>query len=130
MKTFNQRLIAIIAIAFLGISVFSLKAQQQSSGNSQIPIYILGRDNSNRHMRPQAPSRQRIYCNYENGILYIEFNIPEGECLLTTNNIETNETTQYYFNSNFPAQINIGDISNAEIIISTSNGNTYQGFIE
>jgi len=130
MKTFNQRLITIIAIAFFIFSGFSLHAQQQSSGNSQIPIYIIGGDTSNKHMRPQAPSRQRIDCSYENGILYIEFKVSEGECLLSINNIETNEITQYYFNSNYPSQIYIGNINNAEIIISTSIGNTYQGYIE
>lgn len=129
MKTFKQRLTSVLTISLISIFGFYCKADGQSNGSSQISIYILGSNSSNNHLRPQVPSRQRIDCFYENGYLHFNFTIPEGECLLTLINAETGESSQYNFNSNYPSVIYIGYIDNAEIIIDTDNGNTYQGFI-
>lgn len=129
MRTFKQRLTSVLIITLISITGFYSKADGQTNNSSQIAIFILGSNNSNNHLRPQAPSRQRIDCTYENGYLQFSFTVPEGECLLTLINNETDESTQYNFNSNYPSLIYIGYFDNAEIIIDTENGNTYQGFI-
>lgn len=77
--------------------------------------------------RPKAPSRQRISCHYTNGMLYIQFAVPEGNCELIVTNTETGDSQVYYFDSSFDAFINIGRLSSFELYITTEKGNSYFG---
>ena len=77
--------------------------------------------------RPKAPSRQRISCHYTNGMLYIQFAVPEGNCELTVIDTENGDSQIYYFDSSVGAFINIGKLSSFELYITTEKGNSYFG---
>lgn len=76
--------------------------------------------------RPQSPSRQEISCEYGNGCLFISFLYSEGVCSLSVT--EGGEETQVYdFDSSSEAVIFVGELTSANITITTEYGHTYKG---
>ena len=74
--------------------------------------------------RPKAPSAQRITASVANGVLFIDFAISEGESLLTI--FSTERTLEYTFDSAAPLMLNIGEMHDFQISISTEKGNCYE----
>lgn len=83
----------------------------------------------NNPKRPKLPTRQIIQCIYQNGSLYFQFAIAEGECQLTVTDMTTGFARQYVFDSSADATINVGTLTQAHIEISTANGHEYEGWL-
>ena len=79
--------------------------------------------------RPKIPSMQHIECWYEDGMLTLDFAIPEGDCVLTVTEEQTGMSSGYSFDSASTAQVYIGEIWNATIEINTENGHSYKGWL-
>ena len=77
--------------------------------------------------RPKAPSRQSVVCIYDDGNLYFEFAIPEGECQLMLSDSSTGEIVVEYFDSAVSEPVYVGYHRTASLTVNTENGNTYAG---
>lgn len=81
--------------------------------------------------RPQMPAHQRISAEYLDGILYIEFKIPEGNCEVKYTDTVTGLRGSSDFDSTSPANILIGSLrGRLELSITTSFGNEYEAVID
>lgn len=80
------------------------------------------------HKRPKAPSAQYISCVYEAGYLNIEFLIPEGDGSLSINSSD-GTLFSCAFDTTSPAEVYIGEYSEAIITINTEYGHAYEGFL-
>ncbi len=116
----------LILFLFLGSSVAYSENLILPSSTS---IVITDTKKDDKPGRPKTPSRQRILCTYENGSLYFQFAIPEGECQLTVTDMTTGFARQYVFDSSADAAINVGTLTQAHIEISTANGHEYEGWL-
>ena len=116
----------LILFLFLGSSVAYSENLILPSSTS---IVIKDKKEKNEPVRPKAPSRQRIQCAYENGCLYFQFAIPEGECQLTVTDMTTGFARQYVFDSSAAATVYVGVLTQAHIEISTANGHEYEGWL-
>ena len=86
----------------------------------------LKRDRVNESKRPQAPSRQRVTCSYDGEYLTVDFVIPEGECEVAIAEWYSGTVQTYTIDStDLTAQINVGELYESTITISTESGNTY-----
>ncbi len=78
--------------------------------------------------RPNAPSRQMIYCTYEGEILTMDFAIPEGICEVDITDLYTGITMCYSIDSSeLTAYVYIGTIGEFSIEVLTEKGNAYIG---
>lgn len=77
--------------------------------------------------RPKAPSMQYISCTYMDGMLYVDFAYPEGECVLTVTNLSNGLSSSYGFDSTEAAEIYVGNLAKARLDVTTAYGNSYQG---
>lgn len=94
----------------------------QGSGGT----YLKKKSGENRTKRPNAPDRQLISCYCNDGILTVTFAFSEGECeaYITDNNSGV-VATYTFDSSNLIAEIEIGDIQDFHIEITTERGVTY-----
>ena len=77
-------------------------------------------------LRPKAPSRQRVTCSYDGEYLTVDFVIPEGECEVAIAEWYSGTVQTYTIDStDLTAQINVGELYESTITISTESGNTY-----
>lgn len=110
---------------FLLFITFSSVASADNTGSpvtTKIGIFKTQSSND----RPQSPSRQEISCEYGNGCLFISFLYSEGVCSLSVT--EGGEETQVYdFDSSTEAVIFVGELTSANITITTEYGHTYKG---
>lgn len=80
--------------------------------------------------RPFSLTDQNIWCSYDGeGTLYFDFAIPEGDCTLTVVEEETGRIGRYSFDSECYPQVYVGPIWNATLLLDTSLGNSYEGWI-
>lgn len=126
-------IILVMAMLFCCSTTQTVSAQSQSPETP--PTYTptrrdvpLNRKGSDPSLRPHKPSMQQICCYHENGILYIEFRVPEGTCNLTVTSSEQG-VEEYTIESSIPSEIYIGALDEFDIEIETENGNTYEGGI-
>ena len=123
-------IILVLMMAICLISPLGFQAQDQNSQGGKpnaTKVPIKNKKEPSPIARPHAPSRQQIDCYYLDGILYIEFLLPEGECQMTVTydcGIE-----DYLFSSTIPSEIYMGELDEFDIEIETENGNTYEGGI-
>lgn len=112
------------------VSVFCLQTQADDNkeASSNVSIYFLKRGGDGRTDKPRMPSRQCVYGIYDGENLYIEFSIPEGMCDMAVSDSYGFEQT-YQFDSNSPSVTYVGEVETAEITITTSCGNVYEGSI-
>ena len=66
-------------------------------------------------------------CTYDDGNLYFEFTIPEGECQLILSDPSTGETVAAGFDSAMSEPIYVGYHSTASLTVTTANCHTYTG---
>ena len=110
---------------FLLFITFSSVASADNTGTSPTTIISFSKSKSSND-RPQSPSRQEISCEYGDGCLYLSFRYSEGVCSLSVT--EIGEVTQVYdFDSSTEAVILVGELTSADITITTEYGHTYKG---
>ncbi len=129
MNAISKKVVLIlVSLIFCIPSVIHADGNGGNNNESQTrPVIIIG---GNRPMRPKTPLMQEIYGFYENGYLFLEFAIPEGQCVMTINELIDGTSRQYYFESSEDVQVYIGAITEVDIRIETANGNIYDGYIE
>lgn len=76
--------------------------------------------------RPQAPSRQRIGCEYDGQVLALDFVYPEGECNVTLTEYYSGAQQSYVVDSSdCYAEIPVGQIYESTLTLTTPSGTTY-----
>ena len=121
---------ALILLTLFSLTNDDIKASTSNENTEQNKtLIILQKENGNNHKRrPNAPSRQQIYCINNADDITISFIIPEGECACYITDVYTNNTYTYYFDSSeLEINLNTNGISNFYLKIITENGNTYIG---
>ncbi len=80
--------------------------------------------------RPKAPSAQVVEAGYEDGYLYLNFKYSEGPAVLYVYNADqTTLCSQHVFNTDGEAAVYIGSVTDAYLLVETSNGHEYEGWI-
>lgn len=80
--------------------------------------------------RPKAPSMQEIECSYSDGWLNISFRLNEGMATLYIyDSDQTTLRTQQVFYTDSEASLYVGDLNDAYLLIDTSYGHQYEGWI-
>lgn len=80
--------------------------------------------------RPKAPSAQVVEAAYEDGYLYLNFKYSEGPAVLYVYDADqTTLRSQHVFNTDGEAAIYIGTVTDAYLLVETSNGHEYEGWI-
>lgn len=76
--------------------------------------------------RPQAPSRQRVSCQYDGENLVLDFVYSEGTCTADLTEMFSGYTQTYTFDSDdLTAEIHVGQLYESTITLTTEAGNTY-----
>lgn len=117
-------ILPLIIVLSLSLNLYADNETSESNNSITVTLEKVIKD---RFKRPKAPSRQQISCIYSDGLLFINFLIDEGERTLSVTNNENGQVAIYTFDTAFPAEIAVGELSSATIEISTSAGNTYEG---
>ena len=81
-----MRRLILICLVILSCNFISTAQNENTSVSTSI---ILKNRNQNRPKKPKVPSLQYIQCIYQNGCLYFQFAIADGECQLTVNTFLT-----------------------------------------
>ena len=120
-----SKIILTASVLMLGTGVADADNGNQS-GSADFKQIVLnpGRPVGHRH---NAPSKQSVMCTYDDGNLYFEFAIPEGECQLILSDLSTGEVVAADFDSAMSEPIYIGYHSTASLTVTTANGHTYTG---
>lgn len=80
--------------------------------------------------RPKAPSAQVVEASYEDGCLQLNFKYGEGPAVLYVYDADqTTLRSQHVFSSDSEASVYIGAVADAYILIETSGGHEYEGWI-
>ncbi len=108
------------------IIAISFTVHAETDPVKEKPILLELRDRK-QTQRPKAPSRQKISCIYSAGKLLINFLIDEGDATLAITNKENGQVSVYNFNTAFPTEIAVGELTSAYIKITTAAGNEYEG---
>lgn len=80
--------------------------------------------------RPHSPSNQEITCTYSEGCLLFNFRYPEGMCTLEVTDSETGDILTYSFDSEGEAVVLVGELNNAHLLITTTSGHSYEGYLQ
>ncbi|MDE6097505.1 MAG: hypothetical protein K2G24_01310 [Muribaculaceae bacterium] len=121
--------LAIGAVLFLSVDKISADTPGGTNGNlSNGPVFIPKTDPKG--TRPKAPSAQVVEATYEDGYLYLNFKYSEGPAVLYVYDSEqTTLLSQHMLSTESETAIYIGNISDAYLLIETSNGHEYEGWI-
>ena len=80
--------------------------------------------------RNKAPSAQQVEARYEDGYMYLNFKYSEGSAVLYIYSADQiTLRSQTVFNTDSEAAVYVGDLSEAYLLIATSNGHEYEGWI-
>ncbi|MDE6929107.1 MAG: hypothetical protein K2P06_10320 [Muribaculaceae bacterium] len=80
--------------------------------------------------RPKAPSAQVVEAAYEDGYLYLNFKYSEGPAVLYVYDADqTTLRSQHVFNTDGEAAVYIGTVTDAYLLVETSSGHEYEGWI-
>lgn len=120
-----SKIILTASVLMLGTGVADADNGNQS-GSADFKQIVLnpGRPVGHRH---NAPSRQSVMCTYDDGNLYFEFTIPEGQCQLILSDPSTGETVVAGFDSYVTEPVYVGYHSTASLTVTTANCHTYTG---
>lgn len=115
-------------IAITGLVVTQAQTHTSTVGKNTTKVVFT---NKNTPSRPRMPAHQRISAEYLDGILYIEFKIPEGNCEVKYIDTATGLRGSSDFDSTSPANILIGSLrGRLELSMTTSFGNEYEAVID
>lgn len=115
-------------IAITGLVVAQAQTHTSTIGKNTTKVVFT---NKSTPSRPRMPAHQRISAEYLDGILYIEFKIPEGNCEVKYTDTVTGLRGSSDFDSTSPANILIGSLrGRLELSITTSFGNEYEAVID
>lgn len=110
-----------LLLSFIGIIGVELQA------NSKIDIPIKD-DTKKEGSRKRLPVKQSIECYYLDGVIYVEFAIPEGNAEIIVTDLSTMSDVSSVYSTIMPCTVYIGEINNSQAIeIRTEKGNTYIG---
>lgn len=113
--------------SFLAVNADPPSGPTGSVGVGSIPIWPKEGPTKG---RPKAPSAQRVEARYEDGYLYLNFKYSEGPAVLYVyDSAQTSLRSQTVFNTDSEAALYIGNLYDAYILIVTSNGHEYEGWI-
>lgn len=102
-----------------------VSAPAMTNQGSSVTI-LKKKSGDNKTKRPNAPDRQLITCYCNDGLLTVTFAFPEGECEAHITDNNSGVVSTYSFDSsNLIAEIEIGDIQDFHIEITTERGATY-----
>ena len=104
------------------------KNDSGTSPGTSTPVTIKPR-NPKPDNKPKSPFEQYVDCWYDGENLVFNFLRSEGMCSLTVSEIEKGSVAWYTFDSSSEAVVYVGEIWNATILIDTSIGNSYEGFL-
>lgn len=79
--------------------------------------------------RQRMPYQQKIFCHCVNDLLRLQLAASEGLCILKLTNTNNGTMLIYEFDSSYPVQIYVGQISKVYIQLATSHGHMYTGYI-
>ncbi len=124
MKT--VRFLVILTLLF---SFTTMEATDTPSERRNIALEKHKRDTGK--SRPRAPQRySSVECYYENGMISIQFEIPEGDATFTVTDVVTGDNASTTFNTAVEFSYYIGTEPSTYLLeINTSAGNTYEGYL-
>ncbi len=106
------------------------KKETKTQSPKVFNVIILEKSSGNKNKRPAAPSRQMVQCYYDGESIVIDFNFPEGECLVTVTDLYTGYPQSHTIDSSEnDIEIYVGDINESSIEISTEYGHNYSGIL-
>lgn len=81
--------------------------------------------------RPRMPQRHSsVECYYENGVISIQFETPEGDATFTVTDVVTGDNASTTFNTATEFNYFIGTEPSTYLLeINTSAGNVYEGYL-
>lgn len=124
---YNLPKLLLSTICLLAGSISYVTVADSNNGNhTQQPFKLVPKGSVGSH-KTKAPSRQSVICMYDEGNLYFEFAIPEGECQLMLSDSSTGEIVVEYFDSAVSEPVYVGYHRTASLTVNTENGNTYTG---
>lgn len=113
---------ALLAVSFL----FELSARPSTPPEGR--VVVLKRTPTNdKFKHKRMPSKDDIYCWYDNNELYLEFSIALGLCEIELKESNSNLTISETFDSEMPVAIYIGEVQCLSITVTSENGNVYFG---
>lgn len=126
----NKKFLLIVCFLIFGCHFACLAVISSGINKVKTPVTFKPKQENNTN-RPNMPAHQRISAEFQDGILNIEFQIPEGECKLEYIISSTYQYRSIIFDSSSPTEINIGLIQDKiEFTITTSFGNQYEASID
>lgn len=85
-------------------------------------------DKADVSLRPKAPSRQVVTCEYDGSYLTFGFVMPEGVCEATvTENVSGASQTYTFDSTPLTANVYVGELYESTVTMTTASGNTYTG---
>lgn len=126
MKRFLQLLLFILPLAIYAQTPGGTTGNTSGGGVTIRPKW----PNPNNPGRPKAPSAQVVEASYEDGCLQLKFKYGEGPAVLYVYDADqTTLRSQHVFSSDSEASVYIGAVADAYILIETSNGHEFEGWI-
>ncbi len=124
-----HKITTLLAIAIISLANYAQTPAQphpttkKEVSNSHIRLRA---EKVNVTKRPQAPSRQIIECDYNDGYLAFDFAISEGECeVLLTEYITEAEQSYIIDSSDCYAEIYVGVLYESTVTLTTESGAVY-----
>ncbi len=105
-------------------------AQEKTDGEDGELIKVDPKNNT-KNDRPRAPQRHSaVECYYQDGVVTIEFENPEGNAVFTVTDVVTGDNASTTFNTAMEFNYFIGSEPSTYLLeISTSAGNDYEGYL-
>ena len=117
-------------ILFLALTIWDtpiINADNDKTTDEYLKVVSFKRSGGS---RPRIPAyKADIDCYYSGGILYINFEEPEGNAQLRLEDMISSEYAVYAFSTFSEYSINVGDIKNPIKIEITTDENTYIGYL-
>lgn len=122
----------ILLVTLISIFFFSPVHGKDNKGDkTQRKEVVLAKREPKYNDRPRAPQRHSsVECYYQNGVISIEFETPEGDATFTVTDVMTGDNASTTFNTAVEFNYYIGTTPSTYLLeISTSAGNAYEGYL-
>lgn len=125
MKHFSAILILVLSMFYLSIDIQAKPTNERQN----IDISKIG-DNYGHNNHPRKPAKHNeIECFYQDGIIHISFESPEGNAILSISDITDTPCLTQPFSSSVPFTIYIGEIEFPLVINITTDSCIYEGIL-